>query len=158
MISQVPKEPLSELHFADKLRARRNSIIQRVTQRTGMTHFRSAAMTSATGSNQPLSEQYRLLGLQWVEADKAAHLMEESKSSVYSQMCNKKLIDTLGNKVPMNRIESEVKASEEYREYVATMVDLRSRANLLKIELEAIRMRHAEEQSYQATARAERRL
>lgn len=51
-----------------------------------------------------------------------------------------------------------VKASDAWRDYLETMVKARTRANLLKVQLEYIRMKHSEQQSHEATQRAERRL
>lgn len=105
----------------------------------------------------PISEVYRLRAREWVEADKAAKLMEESKTIAFSQMVNRTISKAVG-KMPHNRAEAIVKSGEEYKEYIEKMVMLRSEANLLRVEVEYLRMKHSEQQSSEATARAERRL
>lgn len=82
--------------------------------------------------------------------------MEETKSAVFSEMMGKLISNDL--KLPVNRAEILAKSSDEYKEFVTQMVKLRSRANLLKVQLEFIRMKFSEQQSVEATARAERRL
>jgi len=109
-----------------------------------------------TESNLPLSEQFRLTAKAWVEADKAASLLEETKSANISQMMIKVLEENPA--LAVNKIEMVVKSSPEYKDFITQMVDLRSKANLLKVKLEFIRMRFSEKQSQEATARAESRL
>lgn len=103
-------------------------------------------------SNMPLSEQFRISAKAWVELDSAASLLEETKSAVLSQRMN-----ALGD-MPVSRAEMTVKASEEWREYVTKTVKAREAANLAKVKLEWIRLKFSEQQSYEATARAERRM
>ena len=103
-------------------------------------------------SNQPLSEQYRLAALEWVELDAAARLQEESKTTVLSQM-----IKALGD-LPVTTAERDVKATPEWKDYIHTMVAARTAANKAKLKIEWIRMRHAEHQSLEASKRAEMRL
>jgi hypothetical protein len=107
-------------------------------------------------SNQPISEQFRLIAKRWVDADHAASLMEETKSAVLSEMISNIIGYEVG--MPYNRAELAAKASPDYKEYISKMVALRRDANLLKAQMEYIRMRHSEQQSNEATARAERRL
>jgi hypothetical protein len=54
--------------------------------------------------------------------------------------------------------ERDVKASTEWREYIASKVEARTKANRAKQKLKWIEIRHSEQQSFEATARAERRL
>ena len=103
-------------------------------------------------SNLPISEQYRIVSKQWVDAECAASLMEDLKSSVL----NERMV-ALGD-IPVNRAEKVVKASPEWREYVEATIEARRKSNLLKAKLEWIRMKHSEEQSYAATRRAEMKL
>jgi hypothetical protein len=99
-----------------------------------------------------LSEQFRLCAKSWVEADAAATLLEETKSAVLSQK-----MAALGD-MPVSRAEMQVKASEEWKDHVTRMVKAREQANLLKVKMEWLRMRHSEQQSFEATKRAEMKL
>ena len=100
----------------------------------------------------PVSEQYRIVAKRWVDADAAASLLEESKSSFLAKMM------TEHGDMPVSRAEMNVKSSVEWREYIKSMVEARQKAALLKVQLEYIRMRFSEEQSYEATKRAEMKL
>jgi DNA polymerase III gamma/tau subunit len=107
-------------------------------------------------SNQPLSEQYRLLAKQWVKLDAAASLLEETKSAQLSS-----LIATLIGANPElahNAAERTVKASKEWKDTVEAIVEARRKANLAKVAVEYIKMRHSENQSYEATRRAEMKI
>ena len=102
--------------------------------------------------NAPLSEQFRIIAKRWVDADAAASLLEESKSAFLSH-----LMASMGD-MPVSKAEMSVKASEKWTTYVTQMVDARKSAALLKVQLEYIRMRFHEWQSYEATKRAEMKL
>jgi len=103
-------------------------------------------------SNLPYSEQYRIVGKRWVAAEKLASLLEETKTAKLSQM--KK---ALGD-IPDSRAETQVKASPEWTALVTEMVEARADANLLRVQLAQIRMAFGEQNSAEATQRAEMRL
>ena len=90
-------------------------------------------------SNEPISEQFRIVAKQWVEADEAASLMEETKSAVLAEMIN----SVIGYHLNMqfNKAELYSKTSPQYKEFCTTMVKNRSAANLLKVKMEYLRMR-----------------
>ena len=100
-------------------------------------------------TDQHLSELYRLKGREWVEADSAASLLEETKSANLSQMMLR-----LGD-MPVSRAEMIAKGSAEYKIFVGEMVRLRKEANRLKVDLEWIRMRFQEQMSAEANNRRE---
>lgn len=100
----------------------------------------------------PLSEQYRIVAKKWVDADAAASFLEESKSAVLA-----KRMLALGD-MPVSKAEMNVKASDEWHEYLDRMVKTRSSAAMLKVQLEYIRMKFGEWQSVEATRRAEMKL
>lgn len=99
-----------------------------------------------------ISEEYRLAAKSWVDADAAASLLEECKSANLSQM-----MQAHGD-IAVSKAEMYVKASPEWTDYITKMVNARKEANLLKVRCEWLRMRFSEQQSTEATARAERRL
>lgn len=99
-----------------------------------------------------LSERFRLAAKDWVEKDAAANLLEETKSSVLSQR-----MAELGD-MPVSRAEMTVKASAEWREFIKAMVNARKEANLARVKVDWLRMRHSEWQSAEANARAERKM
>jgi hypothetical protein len=99
-----------------------------------------------------ISEQYRLAAKEWVDADRAASLLEDCKTPTLSQ----KML-ALGD-MPVSKAEMIIKGSPEWREYLEAMVEARTQANLLKVKTEWLKMRHSEQQSSEATARAEMKL
>ncbi len=102
--------------------------------------------------NLPISEQYRIIARKWVDADSAANLLEETKSAFLA-----KKMATYGDS-PVSRAEMNVKASEEWTDYITKMVKAREQATLLKVQLEYLRMKFMEQTSYDATKRAEMKL
>ena len=102
--------------------------------------------------DKPLSEQFRIVAKQWVDADSAANLLEETKSAYLAR-----LMAGQGD-MPVSRAEMNVKASENWMDHITRMVSARERATLLKVQLEYLRMRFNEWQSDTATRRAEMRL
>ena len=103
-------------------------------------------------SNSPISEQFRLAAKEWVEADTAANLLEETKSAVLSEMMLQQ------GDVAVSRAEMNVKASPAWTQHIEKMVKARNAANMLKVKMEWLRMRFNEWQSAEASKRAEMRL
>lgn len=100
-----------------------------------------------------LTERYRKVAKEFAELNSAASLMEESKS-----LCLAERMNMLDDDLSIAKREMMVKASPEWKDYIKSMVDLRTQANLKKAELEWIKMRFQEMMSEQATLRAETRL
>ena len=107
-------------------------------------------------SDQPLSEQFRIVARNWVDAEAAACLMEETKSAVFAEMVARALGEDIS--LAHNRAETLVKSSPSWKEYVTEMVRLRRDANLAKVKLEYVKMKASEQMSAEATHRAEARL
>lgn len=102
--------------------------------------------------NLPLSEQFRVAGLEWAKLDNAAQLLEDGKSAFLAQKKS-----ALGDMAD-NKAEKIVKSSAEWSIYIKTMVAARKAATIAKIELEYVRMRFQEWSSSEANKRAEMRL
>ncbi len=105
-------------------------------------------------NNEPLSEQCRIGGEEWAVLDAAATLLEDTKSAFLSQ----RMQFYLEQGFAVNKAEQAVKASDEWTEYIQKTVAARKAANLAKVQYEYLKMRYHEEQSYNATRRAEMRL
>jgi hypothetical protein len=103
-------------------------------------------------SNLPLSEQYRVVAKRWVDADAAASILEETKSSFLAKMMSEQ------GDMPVSRAEMNVKSSSAWEDYIRSMVEARQKAAMLKVQLEYIRMRFQEWNSVTATKRAEMKL
>lgn len=102
------------------------------------------------------SERYHIAAIEWADADAAASLLEETKSAVLSDMVTEMLSKNIS--MAVNRAEALVKSSSRWRAFVTDMVELRRKANMAKVEMEYIRMRHSEEMSQEATHRAASRI
>lgn len=101
---------------------------------------------------RPISEQFRVVARLWVEADKAANILEECKSSVLSQ-----LMIAQGD-MAVSKAEMYSKASKDWTDYLDKMVQARADANLRKVQMEFIRMQFSEWQSNDANARREKHM
>ena len=99
-----------------------------------------------------ISEQYRLVAKKWVDADAAANILEETKSATLAR-----LMADEGD-IAVSRAEMNVKAGDDWAAVVREMVEARRVATLLKVQLEYLRMKHSEQQSAEASKRAEMRL
>lgn len=102
--------------------------------------------------NRPWSEQFRVVAKQWVDADAAATLLEDTKSAVLAERMQAHA------DLAVNRAEQIVKSSPEWRDHVEKMVNARKQANRLKVQMEYLRMKFSEWQSHEATKRTEARL
>ena len=91
----------------------------------------------AQESNQPLSEQYARAGLDWCDKEAAASLYEDRRSATLAEMVTKILESEEGTKIALNRAETMVKSSPEWRKYVDDTIEARRVANRAKINMSA---------------------
>lgn len=107
---------------------------------------------ASPSDNRPLSEIFSEIAESWVDADAAASLLEDCKSAVLAE---KMLVYA---DLAVSKAEMMVKGSPEWRDYIEKTVAARKRANLLKVQLETIRMRYGEWNSQAANERVQARL
>ena len=100
----------------------------------------------------PLSEQFRLVALQWVDAQAASDILDETKSSVFAEKCLE-----LGD-IPVSKAEMRVRGSKDWRDHLDKIVAAKRATNKLKMQLKYIEMRHREWISANATNREEMRM
>lgn len=112
----------------------------------------TASIREMPAHERAISEEFRLVAKAWVDAEAAAHLLEETKSAVQAQK-----MAALGD-MPVNRAELTVKASVEWHEHLAKIVEARKEANLRKVQMEYVRMKFSEWQAADANSRNERRM
>lgn len=105
---------------------------------------------------RPLSERYRIAANAWVKADAVARRYEELRSTRLEQMKNALILAE--GPMPDNRAEREIKASEEWERFIIDMVDARTQANALKVQIVEIQMLEREQQDRNQTIRAEMRM
>ena len=116
----------------------------------------TASITEMPARERPLSEEYRIVARKWVDADGAASLREELKTTTLEQM-KSDLIKSQGEMAD-NKAERLVKSGPDWEEYIRQMVEARTAANRLKCQMEYVRIKFSEWQAMDATARAEMRL
>ena len=75
-------------------------------------------------SNLPWAEQYRIVAKEYVALKSAADMLEECKSATLA-----KRMAALGD-MPVSRAEMAVKASDEWADYIKTMVQAREQAGI----------------------------
>jgi len=100
----------------------------------------------------PFSERFRIAAEEWVDAENAAQLLEDTKSIAMAQR------QTALGDMPVNRAEQTIKASPSWAQYVESIVEARTKANLAKVKMEYEKLRFMEHQSQSANARAEMKL
>ncbi len=105
---------------------------------------------------RPIAERFRLVALQFCDADAAASLMEELKSTTLSKM----KADLISNEGPMadNKAETTVKASPDWEEYIRAMCGHRAKATKLKLQLKHLRMLDRKEDREAWASRTEQRM
>jgi hypothetical protein len=108
------------------------------------------------GDNRPLSEQYRIVAKKWVDLDNAARLLEATKTLTLEE--RKNALVEQNPRMADAHATRKAKADPEWRAWVESMVKARTEANLAKVQLDYIEMRSREQQSYEATQRAEMKL
>ncbi len=91
--------------------------------------------------------------MEWAKADYEASKMEVQRSARLAEH-----IIAQGDKIALNRAEANVKAGAAWQAYNEDMVLKRREANLLKVQMEALRMSYGEWQSEEANERVQARL
>lgn len=104
-----------------------------------------------TRSNQPISEQYRLAAMEWADLDAAARMLEGGKTTYLAQQ------KALLGDIPDSHAEKQVKASPQWSDYIKNMVRTKTAANKARIEIDYLKMKFAEWNSYEANQRVERK-
>lgn len=127
-----------------------------MTQATSERALAKLGITELAPAERPLSERYRLLAEQWCDANSAAELLQELKTTTLEEMKTRVILER--GDMPDNRAERLVKSSPEWREYITKMCHAKSEANRLRIQMKELEMRHSESIMRDANARAERRF
>jgi hypothetical protein len=113
-------------------------------------------MSEIPTQDRPLSEQFRLAAKAWVEADAAANLLEELKTTTLEQK-KQSLIEREGD-MPDSHAERRIKSDPEWETYIQDMVAARKAANLAKVRLEWLRMKEREADREEWHQRTERKM
>lgn len=116
----------------------------------------SAAIKDIPEREQSTAEKFRLVALQFCDADAAASLMEELKTTTLAKMKG----DIIAQQGAMadNTAERLAKCSPEWTEYIRAMCEHRAKATKLKLQLEHLRMLDRKEDREAWAARTEMRM
>lgn len=113
---------------------------------------RALAASPMPEHEKPISEQFRIVARAWVDAEAAAQLLDETKSSVLAQK-----MSALGD-MAVNKAEMTVKASKDWHEHLRAIVDARREANLKKVHMDYLRMREREQDRASWANRTEHKM
>ena len=105
---------------------------------------------------QPISERFRIVALAYVDADGAASLLEELKTT----NLEKYKTDLIAERGEMadNKAERLVKSGPDWEVYIRKMVEARTKANKLKLQLEYIRILEREQDRMSWLQRTEHKM
>lgn len=116
----------------------------------------TARMGEMPERERPLSEEFRIVAREYADADAAASLLEELKSTTLEK--RKSIIIAEQPGLAENKAERFAKTSIEWESYIRLMCTARAKATRLRLQLEYIRIRHREWVGADANARAEAKL
>ncbi len=127
-----------------------------MTQTTSERAISKMGIKDLPEKDKPLSERFRLMGKQWVQANKVATAMEEGRKPALARMKT----DIMRKQGEMSEAKAEriVLSSTDWAEYIQAMVNLRAEADDLKVEMDALQIEKSEQINDSANARAERRF
>ena len=100
---------------------------------------RAIGMNEIPEHERPLSEQFRIVAKQYAEADAEHYFMAEFKTAMLEQM-KTNLIAERGD-MPDNKAERIVKSGSEWEDWVRKMSEAKKKANLLKAQMDWIKMK-----------------
>lgn len=107
--------------------------------------------------DQPIAEKFRIVALQYCDADAAASLMEELKTTTLEKM-KSQIVASSTEPIAENKAERMAKCSDEWTEYIKDMCSHRAKATKLKLQLEYYKMLERKEDREAWNARAEMRM
>lgn len=117
----------------------------------------AAAIKELPDREQPIAERFRIVALQYCDADAAASLMEELKTTTLEKM-KSQIIAESAEPIAENRAERMAKSSAEWTQYIKDMCAHRAKATKLKLQLEYFRMLDKKEDREAWAARTEQRM
>ena len=105
-------------------------------------------------SEQPISELFRLAGMEHADLNAAASLKEELRTATLARW-KQEVVAASGGSMADNKAERIVKSSDRWVEYNKDMVETRRLADRARIQMKYYDIMHWERQSRDATARKE---
>lgn len=115
-------------------------------------------MKDMPDDERPIVEQFRIVALQYVDAEAAADLLSEMKTTTLERL-KSELIERLKDPdMADNKAERMVKAGTDWPEYLEKLTSARKRAHKLKLQLEYLRMMERREDRMSWLERSERKM
>jgi len=111
-----------------------------------------AKITEMPEREHDIAELFRIAGEEWAEADAAYYLLENTRTSLRSEITLRQ------TGIPNNRAEHIASASPEYRDHVKKAADAKRHANRLRVRMDYLKMRYGLWNSADANQRTERKL
>lgn len=108
-------------------------------------------------NEQPIAERFRIVAIQYCDADAAASLMEELKTTTLEKM-KSEIVANSTEPIAENKAERMAKCSDDWTAYLREMCAHRARATKLKLQLEYYRMLDKKEDREAWAARTEQRM
>lgn len=105
-------------------------------------------------SERPIEEQWRIAAGLWVEADELARAYDERKSIYIAEQKN--ALCKFDAKLSDAAAERRVRASEKYEDFITQMVEAKTKANKLRVQMDYLKMKHEKWRSLNAKNRHER--
>jgi len=107
-------------------------------------------------SETPIEEQWRVAASLWADADEFARECEEKKSIYIAEQKNARC--ALNDKLSDAAAERQVRGSQQYQDFIMQMVNARTEANLLRTQMDYLKMKHEKWRSLNARNRQEREM
>ena len=117
----------------------------------------SAMVQEMPQRERPISEQFRIVANQYADANAAAKLMEEMKTTTLENI-KTRIMSEANEPMADNKAERLAKCSDDWKTYIKDMCGHRARADKLKLQLDYIKIKHSEQQQDRADARDEKRM
>lgn len=107
---------------------------------------------------RPLSEVYRLKGLEWADHQAAWYALEKNRKTTLERLKMDlwKMYKMRGTKVTEALIDREARCSDAWNDYQAKLFEHNEKRLRLRVELDSIDMASGERMSQEANARKER--
>ena len=116
----------------------------------------TASIKPLPENERPLSEHFRVIAKQWVDADSAFYLLSETKKETFAAV--KSRIIAQSGTMTEAAAERKARCDHEWNDHIKKIAKAREDANLLRMQLEYIKMKHREWIGKNADARHEARL
>lgn len=114
----------------------------------------SAMVQEMPKREQSTAERFRLVAEEWAEVDAAFYLLENTRTSIASELT----MAEVSKGMPVSKAEHVAKSSQAYRDHVKKAADAKREANILRARVEYLRMRDRKEDRQERNQMSERAM